>query len=134
MNDLAKLGKTRTILILISILLVSIHTIYFYHSIRPEIETKKLIQQIIRFILTIGLLYFVYVGKKWAKIISIILFSIGAIGAIIGIFSISQPIILKIPLFVMSFIYLVAIYHFQFSNSFKEFTDYQNITKTNDII
>ena len=45
MNDLAKLGKTRTILILISILLVSIHTIYFYHSIRPEIETKKLIQQ-----------------------------------------------------------------------------------------
>ena len=55
MNELTKLGKKRTILISISILLVSIHTIYFYHSVKPEIETKKLIQQIIRLLLTIGL-------------------------------------------------------------------------------
>ena len=76
MNELTKIGKKRTILISISILLVSIHTIYFYHSVRPEIESKKLIQQIIRFSLTIGLLIMVYKGKNWAKIVSIILFSL----------------------------------------------------------
>ena len=74
MNELTKIGKKRTILISISILLVSIHTIYFYHSVRPEIESKKLIQQLIRFSLTIGLLIMVYKGKKWAKVISVILF------------------------------------------------------------
>lgn len=62
MNTLAKIGKKKTILISISILLVSIHTIYFYHSVRPEIESKKLIQQLIRFLLTIGLLIMVYRG------------------------------------------------------------------------
>ena len=38
MNELAKIGKKRTILISISVLLVSIHTIYFYHAVRPEID------------------------------------------------------------------------------------------------
>ena len=72
MNELAKIGKKRTILISISILLVSIHTIYFYHSIRPEIDTTKLAQQIIRFSLTVGLLYLIYIGKYWAKNLAII--------------------------------------------------------------
>ena len=72
MNELAKKGKYRTLLVFLSILLVSIHTIYFYHSVRPEIETKKLIQQIIRFCLTTGLLYLIYIGKNWAKNLAII--------------------------------------------------------------
>ena len=126
MNELTKLGKKKTILISISILLVSIHTIYFYHSVRPEIESKKLITQIIRFLLTIGLLTMVYKGKKWAKIISIALFSLGLLGALIGLITVETPFLNKVPFLVMIFVYSMAIYHFGFAQSFKEFFKYQN--------
>lgn len=126
MNELTKLGKKKTILISISILLVSIHTIYFYHSLRPEIEAKKLIQQIIRFILTIGLLVMVYKGKNWAKIVSLILFSLALLGALVGFGTLEVPFLNKIPVIVMIFVYSIAIYHFGFDKSFKEFFEHQN--------
>jgi fatty acid desaturase len=127
MNEQIKTGKKRTILISISILLVSLHTIYFYHAVRPEIETKKLIQQIIRFLLTIGLLVLVYKGKKWAKIVSIILFSLAILGALIGLVTIgSESFVNKVPLLVMILIYSVAVYHFGFSKSFNAFFEHQN--------
>jgi hypothetical protein len=133
MNELTKIGKKRTILISISILLVSIHTIYFYHSVRPEIESKKLIQQIIRFSLTIGLLIMVYKGKNWAKIVSIILFSLALLGALVGLGTLDTPFMNKIPLLVMIFVYSMAIYHFGFAKSFKEFLKFQNIESTESI-
>jgi hypothetical protein len=126
MNELTKIGKKRTILISISILLVSIHTIYFYHSVRPEIESKKLITQLIRFSLTVGLLIMVYKGKNWAKIISIVLFSLALLGALIALGTLETPFINKVPLLVMIFVYSMAIYHFGFAQSFKEFFKYQN--------
>lgn len=129
MNELTKIGKKRTLLISISILLVSIHTIYFYHSVKLEIESKKLIQQLIRFLLTIGLLIMVYKGKKWAKTISIVLFSLALLGALIPLGTLETSFINKIPLLVMIFVYSMAIYHFGFAKSFKEFFKYQN-TKT----
>ena len=133
MNELTKIGKKRTILISISILLVSIHTIYFYHSVRPEIESKKLIQQIIRFSLTIGLLIMVYKGKNWAKIVSIILFSLAILGALVGLGTLDTPFMNKIPLLVMIFVYSMAIYHFGFAQSFKEFFKFQNTEITESI-
>ncbi|SNR13872.1 hypothetical protein [Tenacibaculum jejuense] len=126
MNHLIENGKRRTISISISILLISLHTIYFYHSVRPEIDYDKLIQQLIRLGLTIGLLAMVYKGKNWARIISIILFSLAILGAIIGFFSINSSLINKSPLIVMIFVYSIAIYHFTFAESFKEFFNYQN--------
>ncbi|MBB1193096.1 hypothetical protein DNC80_05350 [Flavobacterium sp. SOK18b] len=126
MNELTKLGKKKTILISISILLVSIHTIYFYHALRPEIETKKLIQQIVRFLLTIGLLVMVYKGKNWAKIVSLILFTLALLGALVGFGTLEAPFLNKIPLIIMIIVYSIAIYHFGFDKSFKEFFNYQN--------
>ena len=128
MNELAKKGKYRTLLVFLSILLVSIHTIYFYHSVRPEIETKKLIQQMIRFCLTIGLLYFIYIGKNWAKNLSIILFILATIGAMYGLLNFETPLIIKSPFIVMIMVYSIAIYHLQFSKSFKEFINFQQTT------
>jgi hypothetical protein len=126
MNELAKIGKKRTILISISVLLISIYTIYFYHSIRPEIESKKLIQQLVRFSLTIGLLIMIYKGKNWAKIVSIILFSLALLGILFALGTQEIPFINKVPLLVMVFVYSIAIYHFGFSRSFKEFFKNQN--------
>ncbi|HLG03637.1 MAG TPA: hypothetical protein VI731_08590 [Bacteroidia bacterium] len=130
MNELTKTGKNRTILISISILLVSIHTIYFYHVIRPEIETKKLVQQGIRFLLTIGLLIVTYKGKYWAKITSLVLFSLAILGALFGLVFTGGHFATKIPLLVMLVVYSAAVYHFGFSKSFKAFYKYQNGKKT----
>ena len=126
MEKLVKLGKKRTILISISILLVSIHSIYFYHSAKPEIEAKKIIQQLIRLLLTFGLLFMVYKGKNWAKVVLIILCSLTLLGVLISLSTLKVSLINKSPLFVMIFVYSVAIYHFGFSKSFRVFSQYQN--------
>ena len=132
MDELAKIGKRRTIIISISVLMVSIHTIYYYHSLRPEVDSIKLIQQIIRLFLTVGLLYAAYIGKKWAKIIVVILFSIAVLGAIIAIAtSLELPFINTIPFYVMIFVYGNGISHFGFSKSYKAFFKYQNWIKGN---
>lgn len=126
MNHLQRIGKKKTILISISILLVSLHTIYFYNSEVLEVETKKITQQIIRFILTILLLVLVYIGKNWARIILIVLFSLGALGALFGLIGTSTSFANKIPFLVMILVYSISIYHFGFSKSYKAFAKYQN--------
>jgi hypothetical protein len=125
MNELQQLGKRRTILISISILIVSLHNIYFYNSVAGEMETKKMVQQIVRFVLTIGLLVAIYQGKNWARLIAIVLFGIAAVGALAGIITIEKPMVAKVPLMVMTFVFAVAIYHFSFSKSFKAFFEFQ---------
>lgn len=127
MNELAKLGKKRTIQISISVLLISIHTIYYYHSLRPELDGMKLLQQIIRFLLTAGLLYATYIGKKWGQITTVILFGLAVLGAIYGILNtLEVSFINTVPFYVMIFIYGIGITHFGFSKSYKAFFEYQN--------
>ena len=126
MDQLEKLGKKRTLLIALAILLISIHTIYYYHVIRPGFDVQKFITQIIRFTLTIGLLVMIYKGKHWAKVLGLILFTLGVLGAIIGLCIGPLMTVNTLPLVVMILVYAMAIYHFGFSKSFKAFSTYQN--------
>ncbi|NOQ73971.1 MAG: hypothetical protein GQ574_18340 [Crocinitomix sp.] len=126
MNELAQIGKKRTISISISILLISLHTIYLYQSNQPEIDSGKLVQQFIRFGLTIGLLILMYKGIKWARIVGIILFSLSVVLALISVFAIKTSTVSVIPLFVMIFIYGIAIHHFAISIAYKAFFNHQN--------
>lgn len=129
MDELIRKGKLRTLLISLAIIFVSLHTIYFYHSVRPEIEITKLIQQGIRFILTVVLLILIYKGKKWATIISIFLFSIAAVTALIAVFSLNDLFVNRIPLFVMIIVYAIAVYHFGISKSFNAFFNAQRVRR-----
>lgn len=126
MEELISIGRKRTILISISILMVTIHTIYYYHAIWPEIETKKLVEQGIRLVLTMGLLIFTFQGRKWARITSIVLFSLATLGAIAGVVTMAGSFANKIPLLVMIFVYSMSIYHFGFSKYYKAFFESQN--------
>ncbi|MBN9337570.1 MAG: hypothetical protein J0I88_06950 [Chryseobacterium sp.] len=125
MDKIIKIGRDRTILISISILLFSIFSIYFEQSAKIDIDIKKLIRQIIRFILTVGLLYLVYIGKNWARILALTLFVFSIILSIAGILFIEVDLASKTPLFVVVIIYSLAIYHLAFSKSFKAFYNYQ---------
>lgn len=129
MNYLEKKGQRRTLSIFAAILLVNLSTIYLYHSPRPEIDVQKLISQIIRLFLTAGLLYLIYIGKNWARILSIILFSLAIILALSVIFSSNFTPVQEIPFYVMIFIYSDAIYHFGFSGNFKAFIEHQKRVK-----
>ncbi len=126
MSPLAIIGKKRAIICAISILLVSVYTIYAYHANKTEIDMPKLIQQIIRFVFTIILLYFLYKGKHWAKVVMLILFSLGTAIAIYYFLTIEAPFLVTLPLLVMIFVYSVSIYHFGFSKSFQAFSEFQN--------
>ena len=125
-----KIGKRRTILLSISILLVSIHTIYYYHSVIQEIEIKKIVQQIIRFLLTVWLLILIYKGSNWARIVMIILAFVAVIGSLISIVTIDQDFVLKTPLLVMAIVYSMAIYFLGFSKSYKAFATFQRMDKS----
>lgn len=126
MNAKTQKGKRQTILISISILLVSLHTIFLYHSVRPELETGKLIQQSIRFLLTVGLLYAVYIGKQWAKLLILALFGLALSMILVSLFTLEGSIFAKLPLLVMITVFSIALYHFGFSENFKAFFEYQN--------
>lgn len=127
LNSLEKLGKKRTILISISIIIISLHTIYYYNSVMAEIETKKIIQQSIRFLLTVWILILIYQGKNWARIIMVVLAVVAVAGSVFSLIVIDQPIILKTPFLVMTIIYSMAIYFFGFSKSYKAFAKYQRM-------
>ncbi|WP_040282056.1 hypothetical protein [Psychroserpens damuponensis] len=132
MDELAKIGKRKTLIISISVLIISIHTIYLYQSSRPELDSLKLTQQIVRFFLTVGLLYATYIGKNWARIITVILFTLAVIGAIYGIIStLEVPILNTVPFYVMVLVYGKGISHFGFSKSYKAFSKYQNWIRNN---
>ncbi len=127
MNALERTGKRRTIRLSASILLLSVWSTYFYQSVQPEINFPKLFSQIVRFILTVLLLFFVYKGNKWARIIALILFSAGLILAVIAVFTIPhQSFSTEIPFYVMIIVYADTLFHFGFSRSFKAFMAYQN--------
>jgi len=130
MTELAKIGKKQTIYIFISILIISLYSTYIYQSVQPQIDTKNLISGIIRFFLTIGLLYLIYLGKKWAKILTIILFSISSLILLISLFSIETPLINKLPIIVTIIVYSFSLYHFTISKTFKAFFEYQNNKNT----
>ena len=123
MNELAREGRNKTIKVFASVLLISIYVIVTYHLVREFVETKKLIQQIFRFGFTVLLMYFVFKGKNWAKNIFSVLFSIAILGSLVTLFT-SIPFVSKIPFITMILIYSLAVYHLNFSESFKEYFNY----------
>jgi hypothetical protein len=106
--------------------MVSIHTIFYYQTSVPEFDQMKMIQQSVRFVLTLGLLYVAFKGKNWARIILVILLSVGALSSCAMVFTLSAPFILRLPFIVMLIVYGVGVYHFGLSDSYKAFAAYQN--------
>ena len=126
MNFIESKGQKLTISAITSILLISLHSIYYYQTNVVEINKAKLIQQIVRFVLTLVLLILVYKGKNWARKVCLFLFGLGIIIATISIFTLQVDLFLKIPFLVMIIVYGYTFYLFKYSDSFKAFMQYQN--------
>jgi hypothetical protein len=122
MNQFEIAGRKGTIQIFTSVLLLSLFTILPYQIETEFADTKKLFQQIFRFGLTILLMYFLFRGKNWAKIVLTILFSVAVLLAFVSLFTL--PAAGKIPASVMILIYGIVIYHLNFSVYFKAYFNY----------
>ncbi len=90
------------------------------------INPTKLTQQLVRLVLTIVLMYFIFKGEKWAVQVLTFLLVLGIFMGVVLLFGSvgSSPFIAQIPLWVMLFIYARAVYHLYFSASFQEYFDY----------
>lgn len=125
MNELARQGRSQTIAISISIILISMFVIAFYHIPQDSVDPKKFFQQIVRFVLTLALLYFLFQGKNWARITLLVLFLLAILSGLILLF-IPFPVAAKIPILVMIIIYGLGTYKLYFSKSFKAYFTYLN--------
>lgn len=125
MNELARQGRSQTIAISISVILISMFVIAFYHIPHDSVDAKKFFQQIVRFVLTLALLYFLFQGKNWARIILLVLFLLAMLSGFILLF-LPIPLAGKVPLLVMIIIYGLGAYNLHFSRSFKAYFTYLN--------
>jgi hypothetical protein len=90
------------------------------------VDHRKLVQQVIRSLLTMGLLVMAYRGRRWASSVLLVLCGLAALGAMIGLVTIESPaLVLKAPLLVMVLVYSIGLYHFGFSESYKAFMAHQ---------
>ncbi len=126
MTELVKQGKQRTIGVAISMLTVSLIGIILYHLSNSDVGSIKVLSQIIRFSLTIALLVEAYKGKKWAKVVTIILACLAVLTSIGAFIGLEGSLLRKIPFIIMAVVYGITIYHFGFSKSFKAFYAFQN--------
>lgn len=122
MNHLQTIGRNNTIRVFASMLLISIYTIVTYQLTVEFADTKKLIQQIVRFGLTLLIMYFVFQGKNWAKVTLTILCGLAVFLGVLSLFALTWPA--HIPIVVMIIIYSLAVYHLNVSASFKAYFDY----------
>ena len=123
MNELAIKGRNRTIRICACVLLISLYTIVTYNIVLKDVSALKLIQQIIRFSLTILLIYFLFKGKEWSRLLLTFLFSLALLLCLYSLFE-STSLIAKVPIITMTLIYSVFVYHLNFSRSFKDYFKY----------
>ncbi|MEQ9263456.1 MAG: hypothetical protein RLP14_09870 [Owenweeksia sp.] len=129
MDPFIKTGEKRTLQLICSVLLVSLITIITYQRNVPEPESFKLILKILHFLLTASLLYAVYQGQQWARVLTVILFAIGALVRLYDLSHIGLEWFTTILALVQLLVYAVGIYHLTFSASFVAFQHWQQIGK-----
>ncbi len=126
MNELAKEGKQRTATLCIGILIFIVYGIIYQNMVSTDIGLITKIFQGIKLLLMLGLLAEVYKGKKWARILTVIVSIIGVFGSVSGYVFLDGSLIDKLPFLITAGLYLVAIYHFGFAKSYKAYCTHQN--------
>lgn len=119
-------GKNLVIGIILVTILIDIFTNIFtfitYSSNGFAAEaTTKLVQVGVRFALTVLLLYFLYNGKNWAKVLIIVFTAIGGVSA-----AMSLIVYFTYIMFVMSVAYIAIAITLIASKNIKYFFQYQN--------
>lgn len=124
MNELVQQGKKSTLIISIGVLIASLSNVYLYHLFNPEVGVFTIIWQVIQLLFMLSVLAEAFKGKRWAKIVVMILCFLSAFGSLWTGFTLESSILLKLPFLTFVIIYGMAFFHFGFSKSYKAFSEF----------
>ena len=125
MDLFTRKGKKKTRMVISVVMLASLATILLCLRNGSVTGNTHLPELMLRFFLTAGLMYAVYLGKQWARVLTVILFSFGLLWSLAGIFR-SWPYLMGMSEDGILFAaYFIAVYHFAFSGSFVAFQNWQ---------
>ena len=126
MEERIKTGRIVVLIIIGAIMSISLISIITYNF---SIGSWKIGAQAIRFFLTLVLCYCLYKGYQWSRITIIILYALGALGSIPGIFTITQYFFLGLVSLMITMIYGASCILLLASKDIKEFMQYQKRTR-----
>ena len=95
-----------------------------YYNVILETDEKQT-QQMTRLLLSVELMYLIYIGKHWAKILYSVLLILGIIMSIISIFFVSGSPGFTLVMILISIVYAYTVYFLNANNGFEEFVRYQ---------
>ncbi len=123
MNELEKQGRNDILRSLASNILFSIYVSVSYHISLGYVDGSKLVVHIVRFLLTLIILYLVFQGYSWARNLFSVLIAIGIVMLVPPVFN-DVPLVNKIPLFTGLLIYSLTLYRLNFSPNSKAYFAY----------
>ena len=120
-----KINQTRTkVFILFGTILAFTLGNILYYKIILQTDANQF-QQLIRLALTFAIMYLIYIGKNWAKMIFSFFLVLGVLFAIYRIFSSTNSIATVLILVMMIVVYGYTTYFINRSDAFDQFFRYQ---------
>ena len=114
-------GRRMFIRIIIAILLITVWVMIWYQIQVEGIDFPRLLQQLVRLVLVLTLIYFTWKGKLWGKVALAFMLLIGALASMVGWLDNPGDWTPKAPLIAMAFIYGFGFYFILFSKNFNLF-------------
>lgn len=98
-------GRRLVLAIIVASLAISVLVIVAFTVARG---TALLPQQIVRFLLTVGLCVFLYRGANWARWVAVILFALGGVMSLVGASAPSSTSMSGLLLLLMGLVYAAS--------------------------
>ncbi len=123
MNQQCKRAQTVTFILFGIILAFTIGNIFYYKLVLNTDQELK--TQLTRLVLSFGIMYLIYIGKHWAKMLFSVLLVVGIVISIIGVFTNSGGYISSIIFLLVAMVYAYTIYYMNANDDFDAFIRHQ---------
>jgi hypothetical protein len=125
LSDEIKRGKKKLINFIVFFIILSIASKIFAYSTFNTFTVGGMYKTVIGFILEIGLLYAVYLGRAWAKYILVLLLAIGLLFGLIQTIPLLKVTLLGLIMFPLFILYAYGLFLLLVDKDFSSFFDYQ---------
>ena len=121
-EDEIQRGRTIVVAIIVSTLTFSLLVAITYNL---HFGPTKILIHIIRFLLAITLLWFLYKGYNWARWVNIVLFTMAGVFTILSGIELMTKFLFGLTMVIMSVVYLGSASFLLFSSNVTAFLNYQ---------
>ena len=121
----AGIGKKKALQLFYILMGLSLVITIFSFLTHKSLTTQELVREVVRFTFTIGLCYAIYLGKSWAKVVTIVLFAIALLLLLFGLIALINDSPFALTLLIPITIYSYAVYFLTADKDFAAFFKYQ---------